>query len=130
MTRPTTDTTSKRVMLRAERGDTIFIQGFGRFEVTRRQPTYFGPKLLVTPADAAGTYTAQLTAPGPDRDLRLWFPDRDEPGWRHGFVRGPEVTAAIDDVGQYDICPRCGDPIKTAEHERLAAFGICEAGFE
>jgi len=112
-------------MLRAEHDDTLHIDGFGEWTVIERKQTYFGPRLLLVASDMDYNLNTRLTAPGPNSELKLWWPDRDEPGWRLGWVEGPEVSAELVDTKQYDICQQCGEPLKTAEHIRQSAFGVC-----
>lgn len=124
---PETDYECKTVALRAEKGDTIKIDGFGEWTVARRHQTYFGPKLILSPAEMDAKLNVQLTAPGPASQLQLWWPNRDSYKWRSGWVEGPEVTAELVDTKQYDICA-CGEPLKSAEHQRQALMGIGEHG--
>lgn len=130
---PTTEYDSKMVMLRAERGDMVqivdVVTRLDRDEdvpsettVVKRTTPYFGPKLVL----AADEESYLLTAPGPDTQLLLWvgnYLDTDE---RYGWNKLAEVTAQFaDDQPQYDLCPECGQPIQTIEHERKAAVGRC-----
>jgi len=126
---PITESHSKRVMLRAERHDTIAIEGWGRWTIVRRTDTYYGPCLLIAPADAECNFNLRLTAPGPGAKLQLWFPARDRPGYHKGWHRGPEVEATIIDTEPYEICEGCGEPVKTVEHERVRLFTQCPGGF-
>lgn len=119
---------SKSVMIKAQRGDTVAVNGFGEFKVVRRADTYCGPCLTLSPSESNSEFNLQLTAPGPQSELQLWFPDRDKPGWRSGWNCGPEVSAELVDSDQYDICTDCGEPIADVEHERAAAFGVCPGG--
>lgn len=124
---------SKMVMLRAERHDQVDILSVetklhsGRtvpesLTVVRRTDPYFGPKLLLD--GASENYL--LTAPGPDTQLLLWCGEFADDGLRRGWQKLAEVTARFDDEQpQYDLCPMCGEPLKTLEHEREAAFGMC-----
>lgn len=123
---PITSNESVKVMLRAERGDTIRISGFGNWTVVQRTRPYYGPKLTISAEDIDHDFNALLTAPGPASELQLWWPQREKNGLRFGWARGREVTVELLDVKQYDICPACGQPIKTLEHERRSAFGIGE----
>lgn len=132
-TEPVTDYDSKTVMLRAERNDTIEITDTvarisdhapvpAAVTVVQRQHTYYGPKLLVAPGREDPRY--QLTAPGPAADLLLWHRTTDDGSDR--WLQLAEVTAAVtDDQLQYTICSGCGEPIRTAEHERLARLDRC-----
>lgn len=130
---PVTDSRSKSVMLRAERKDRIVITdvdemydvGGGipdEFTVARRTQPYFGPKLLLD----TGAENYMLTAPGPNSQLLLWSPVKHEDGGREGWRKMAEVQADFgDELPQYDICSACNEPIKTMEHQREAAFGVC-----
>jgi hypothetical protein len=122
---PETAYDAKKVALRAERGDAIAIEGFGEWTVAQRTTTFYGPKLICEPAEIEYSFNILLTAPGPGSQLQLWWPDRTDERWKQGWIRGPEVEAELVDVKQYDICPRCGEPLKTMEHERESAFGVC-----
>ena len=123
---PVTSNGSKQVMIRSERGDTIEVEGYGRWRVARRSHPYFGPKLLLVSDDMEYDMNVLLTAPGPDQELRLWWPKRSKPGWRYAWTKGPEVRAELVDTKQYNICEYCGEPIKNAEHQRQAMFGLCK----
>lgn len=123
---PVTDTESKRLMLRAERGDTIRIGEYGEFEVKKRTNPYFGPKLILEP-EHSDYPISMLTAPGPASDLQLWFSESDEEGFRTGWTQIAEVSAELVDQKQYDICA-CGEPIKNAEHQKRAFLKIGEHG--
>lgn len=130
---PVTESESKRVMLRAERQDRIQIVDVvtrlqqskdipSEATVARRTNPYFGPKLVLS----AGNENYLLTAPGPDTQLLLWSGNYLDDGDRYGWNRLAEVTAQFaDDQPQYDLCPECGQPIQSVEHERMAAFGRC-----
>ena len=122
---PTTDYDSKLVMIRGERGDTIDIDRYGEWAVTRRTDAYFGPKLLLAPENSDRASNVLLTAPGPDRHLYLWFPKDVVDGFQSGWVFEAEVTAELVDTKKYPICTACGEPMKTLEHQREAAFGVC-----
>jgi hypothetical protein len=129
---PVTEYDSKMAMLRAERSDEIVVEAVGDADVpdepltvARRTDPYFGPKLLLD--DAQNEQNWMLTAPGPESQLHLWPPDHAEDGLRRGFCDPIEVTAELTDTKQYSICERCGEPIKTMEHEREAAFGLCDS---
>jgi hypothetical protein len=128
-----TDHFSKKVMLRAERRDSISILDvITRFRrastvpsevmVVRRTSPYFGPKLILS--DEQQEY--MLTAPGPKSELYLWEPVTTDDGERKDWQKLAEVTATFaDDQPQYDLCPECGQPMQTIEHERRAAVGRC-----
>lgn len=132
-TEPITEHQSKLVMLRAERHDRIAIDSVesrlqsgqslpDELTVVRRTDAYFGPKLLLD--DGVKNYL--LTAPGPDTQLLLWGGEFADDGLRRGWQKLAEVTATLrDEQPQYDRCPMCGEPLKTLEHEREAAFGMC-----
>jgi hypothetical protein len=130
---PATEYDSKMVMLRAERGDNIQIVDVltrltqdgdvpSETTVVKRTTPYFGPKLVLT----AGDESYLLTAPGPDTQLLLWNGNYLDDGERYGWEKLAEVTAQFaDDQPQYDLCPECGQPMQTIEHERKAAVGRC-----
>ncbi len=129
--RPTTEYESKMVMLRAERGDRIQITDVrtrlapnrpipSTVSVTKRTTPYFGPKLRLT----ANEQAYLLTAPGPDTQLLLW--ERPQGSSQNRWTKLAEVTAHLDDdQPQYDLCPVCGEPMQTIEHQRKAAVGKC-----
>jgi hypothetical protein len=120
-------------MLRAERGDNLQIVDVvtqislgddvpKETTVVKRTTPYFGPKLIL--ADDDKGYL--LTAPGPDTQLLLWAAHHLDDGERYGWEKLAEVTAQFaDDQPQYDLCPECGQPMQTIEHERKAAVGRC-----
>jgi hypothetical protein len=120
-------------MLRAERHDRIRIENVvtrispgqtipDELTVVKRTTAYFGPKLVV---ESAGS-NYLLTAPGPSSQLVLWHTNEGPDGLRGEWEKLAEVTAKFeDDQPQYDLCPVCGEPLKTLEHEREAAFGSC-----
>ena len=130
---PATEYDSKMVMLRAERGDNIQIVDVvtrltqnndipSETTVVKRTTPYFGPKLILT----ADEEQYLLTAPGPDTQLLLWSGNYLDDGERYGWEKLAEVTAQFaDDQPQYDLCPECGQPMQTIEHERKAAVGRC-----
>ena len=130
---PITDYSSKMVMLRAERHDNIQIvdvvtrlrrdcQIPSEATVAKRSTPYFGPKLILSARDK----NYLLTAPGPDTQLLLWAGNYLDDGGRYGWNKLAEVTAQFaDDQPQYDLCPECGEPMQTIEHERKAAVGRC-----
>jgi len=132
-TKPVADYESKTVMLRAERKDKIrltkicnsFIEQSdipSEFSVAQRTNTYFGPQLLL---DAAN-HLYQLTAPGPDTYLLLWKLEPPSDGDNQRWIQIAEVKADFDgDQPAYNVCPDCGEPIQTAEHDRLALIGRC-----
>lgn len=130
---PVTAYDSKMVALRAERHDEILVnevehefrpssQFPDRFTVAQRTETYFGPKLLLD----SETDNFLLTAPGPDSQLLLWKGEQSVDGFRRGWLKLAEVRVEFgESLPQYDLCPYCGEPLKTLEHERLAGFGEC-----
>ena len=117
-----TDSDSKTVMLRAERDDEILVDD-EHYQVLQRQQTYFGPLLLL---QGFGEVRYQLFAPGPYRNLRLLREVTDSEGFRVGWDDCGLVEAELKDTKQYDICDQCGEPLKTAEHEKDSAYGLCE----
>jgi len=130
---PVTEYKSKMVMLRAERNDRIQIVDVvtrlshgadipSEATVQKRTTPYFGPKLVLDAAEESYL----LTAPGPDTQLLLWVAHHPEKGERYGWSKLAEVTARfVDDQPQYDLCPECGQPMQTIEHQRKAAVGRC-----
>lgn len=134
---PTTEYDSKTVMLAAERKDHIQITGaVQRFDdevvipdevsVVQRTDTYFGPKLLVHATIDGKDANYLLTAPGPDSQLYLWAGEVNDNGMRNGWYKAAEVTAALaPEQPPYETCDLCGELIRTIQHERLSAFGMC-----
>jgi len=130
---PVTEYDSKMVMLRAERHDEIQIlevvtrlrQGVdipSEATVVKRTDPYFGPKLVLS----TNEQNFLLTAPGPDSQLLLWIGNYLDDGDRFGWKKAAEVTAQFaDDQPQYDLCPECGQPMQTIEHQRKASVGRC-----
>lgn len=130
---PVTESGSKTVMLRAERQDRIHILDVvtrirkeepvpSEATVVQRTTPYFGPKLVLS----ANDQNYLLTAPGPDTQLLLWSGNHLEDGEQYGWNKLAEVTAQFaDDQPQYDLCPECGQPMQTIEHQRKAAVGRC-----
>jgi hypothetical protein len=130
---PETEYDSKMVMLRAERGDSIQIMDVvtqftqntnipSETTVIKRTTPYFGPKLVLSTDEE----NYLLTAPGPDTQLLLWAGNYLSDGERYGWDKLAEVTAQFaDDQPQYDLCPECGQPMQTIEHERKATVGRC-----
>lgn len=130
---PDTEYNSKMVMLRAERHDEIHIvdivtqiqQGKdvpSEAVVAKRSNPYFGPKLTLS----ANGQSYLLTAPGPDSQLLLWSGNYLDDGERYGWNKLAEVTAQFaDDQPAYDLCPECGQPMQTIEHQRKASVGRC-----
>lgn len=135
-TKPATDARSKQVMLRAEYRDTVEVTAWvsgGRgdgwpdeYTVTERKTTYFGPVLTLHAAVDGEDQQYRLTCPGPDTQLVLWKALLDNEGFIKSYHPIAEVRAKIVDVEQYFVCDHCGEPIQTAWHERLSAFGECE----
>lgn len=131
---PTTDQGSKSVMLRAELQDEVEILAVERrisesysvpdsVAIQQRTNTYYGPKLLAV-AESGREYL--LTAPGPDSDLLLWGEELHQQGGRTGWVKVAEIRGRLaDDQGGYHLCHQCNEPLKTAEHQRLASMGQC-----
>lgn len=136
-TKPVTDRSSKMVMLRAERGDAVQITEVERnfqdrsdippgFEVQQRTSTFYGTELQLFPSEADRSESYLLTAPGPDAFLHLWAAVTDSDGFRESWEVVAEVRAAFaHELPQYCICSNCGEPIKSLEHERLAAIDSC-----
>lgn len=122
-TEPATEYSCKEVMLRAERHDSLVVEGYGELTVSRRTETYYGPKLECTGPDEESTF--MLTAASPAHDLWLWRAIETEGGLQEGWELVDEVTAEVGEVSQYDICPHCGEPLRTLEHEQQAAVGLC-----
>ena len=130
---PITDYGSKTVMLRAERKDSLRITEIvdrdpgvnfvpSEFSVAQRTNAYFGPKLVL---DHAGDLF-QLTAPGPDSYLLLWKLEPRTEKRNQRWRKIAEVKADFaEDTPEYEICAECGEPIQTAEHDRLSLIGRC-----
>jgi hypothetical protein len=130
---PVTEYSSKMVMLRAERHDIVqILDVHSRFRqsvdipseatVKKRSTPYYGPKIVLSGEDRSYL----LTAPGPDSHLILWKGKYLDDGERYGWEKLAEVSAQFaDDQPQYDLCPECGNPLQTLEHERKAAVGRC-----
>lgn len=134
-TEPITNHKSKNVMIAAERRDTIHISEFidrfnsneelpREFSVIRRLSTFYGPELMLY-TDLDGGQNYLLTAPGPDAYLILWKAQLDERNIRKSYSAVAEVKAELDKESAYEICPDCGEPFATIEHERAAAIGEC-----
>lgn len=131
---PTTDRGSKEVMLRGELRDEIEIQEIEcrmdtersvpeRVIVRQRINTYYGPKLRVE-SETGQEYL--ITAPGPDSYLLLWAGKLNKRGTREEWIKLAEVRAVLNDNGGgYHLCQQCNEPLKTADHQRLAAIGRC-----
>lgn len=131
---PKTNADSKGVMLKAEHRDTVhvgsvedqFLEEYSvpdSLRIKQRTITYFGPKLLAENED--GTEFL-LTAPGPGSQLMLWVGKDNTRGKREGWIQLAEVSARLpDSIDKYHLCPQCGDPLKTADHERQASLGMC-----
>lgn len=135
-TSPITDLGSKKVMLRGERGDYIVISDVEQefdsvetlpreMEIVRRESTYYGPELELRTEDRERFL---LTAPGPGSYLHLWVPETDSEGRITGWNVSAEVRAGFSsNVPRYSICNRCGEPVKSLEHERMAILGKCDS---
>lgn len=131
---PETSYDSKLVMLRAERGDCIEIVDTitvicqetpvpGQIVVQRRSNPYFGPKIEASTEDRE----YRLTAPGPDTELLLWAANETGSDTYYGWNKVAEVSASLsEDQSQYDLCPECNRPLRTLDHEQLAAVGECD----
>lgn len=136
-TKPVTDRDSKMVMLRAERGDIIdkgeviskFEEGQivpDRLEVQRRVSTFYGAELLLEPTNDGCREKYLITAPGPDSYLYIWSSETDEDGFREGWNLTAEIKASFsEEIPRYSLCSRCGEPIKSLEHARLATTDSC-----
>jgi len=134
---PATENASRSVMLKASRDDQISVEKVAshlkpEFEipqelcVVRRSETYYGPKLETE----AGDECYLITAPGPNTQLLLWKGQTNNNGYLVRWERLAEIQAKFSgNIPQYDVCIDCGEPIKSAEHERMAAFGPCP-GFD
>lgn len=134
---PVTDHDSKVVMLASERRDLIQISGVvTRFDeeaqlpeavsVIERKSTYYGPELLVHTEMDGLDHNFLLNAPGPDSHLFLWAAATDEDNRRESWHVAAEVKATLaEEQPTYEICPDCGKPMKSIEHERRAALGTC-----
>ncbi|MFD1634645.1 hypothetical protein ACOZ4L_02805 [Haloplanus ruber] len=132
---PVTDYDSKMVALRAERHDEVRVVNIesehrpgpdvpDSFTVAQRTETYYGPKLVLD----SGTKNYLLTVPGPDCQLLLWEGKPSTNGFKKGWSKLAEVSVKFgEELPQYDLCPYCGEPLKTLEHERMAGFGECPA---
>lgn len=127
-----TDHTNKQVMFKAERDDVVEITEVHQtvvdrpipdeLKITRRDVTYYGVSLEGV-SDDVDMY--QITCPGPDFELLLWYGDTNDEGYVEEFVKAAEVSAEIGRVTQYDMCPECGEPMKTLRHEREGRTGVC-----
>lgn len=130
--KPVADAGSKSVMLAAERGDVISIVDVENnfsdggsvpqsVSVKQRHNTFYGPKLLVK---SEKEYL--MTAPGPDSHLYLWGGNLTDFGTRESWFKLAEVRATLEEsTNRYHLCHECNEPLKTAEHEKLAALGQC-----
>lgn len=130
---PVTEYDSKMIMLRAERHDDIEIEEVieeidstssipDSYSVTQRTNTYYGPKLEMKSRQS----DFMLTAPGPDAHLLLWKAKTNADGFRQSWCKLAEVKAKFgESQPQYDLCPYCGEPLKTLDHERDSAVGRC-----
>jgi hypothetical protein len=132
-TTQSTSRPSKLVMIRGERHDEIiFTQVIDQIDgsrsipdsaaIVKRSNPYFGPKILLH-CDGENYL---LTAPGPESELLLWYPEFDEKGNRCGWGKLAEIKARLsDNLPSYDFCPECGDPLRTLKHEQQAEVGCC-----
>ena len=132
-TTPVTENRSKSVMIKAGLNDRLRVENvINHFKtetdvpreltVIRRSNTYFGPKLELESADESYL----ITAPGPNTQLLLWEGVTSDGQFISSWDQLAEVEVDfMGDLPQYDICMDCGEPIKSVEHERLAAFGTC-----
>ena len=139
-TTPITNRNSQMVMLRGERGDKLQVDEFveylfdgvrddvpGKFTILRRMSTFYGTELLLEPFDTQKDSKYLLTAPGPDKNLVLWKSETDFDGYRIGWSKLSELKASFtENIPNYPICNTCGEPIKSLDHERLAAMEQCE----
>lgn len=133
---PETTFDCKKVALRAERHDELHVSEIKEryqpdgsipdsFIVAERTQTYYGPKLVLE----AGSENYLVTVPGPESQLLLWRSDPGANGFQKGWTKLAEVSIEFgDELPQYDLCPHCGEPLKTLEHERMAGFGGCVDG--
>lgn len=124
-TEPATSYETKMVLMRAEPEDHIEIDGHGEYEVVKRQQTFYGPVLYLSPADGDG---ANLKAYGdPRRQLVLSERVTDENGMVRGERPVGDAEAELVETKQYDMCA-CGEPLKSREHRRQAYLGVAEHG--
>lgn len=134
-TEPITDSNSKQVMIAGERRDKIkiidVVEIFDEEEilpdsltVVRKLSTYYGPELMLY-GEKNGDQNYLLTAPGPDSYLLLWKANTDSREIRRSYSVIAEVKAKLSENSTYELCPDCGQPFKTIEHERAAAIGQC-----
>lgn len=134
-TEPITDSRSKQVMIAGERRDNIeiveIVETFeeekilpGSLTIVRKTSTYYGPELMLH-AEQNGDQNYLLTAPGPDSYLLLWKANTDGRDIRRSYSIIAEVKAKLMEDSTYELCPDCGQPFKTIEHERAAAIGQC-----
>lgn len=131
---PITDQGSKSAMLRGELHDEIEIHSVEckisynhpipeSVTIRQRANTYYGPKLLAV-SQSGREYL--LTAPGPDRFMLLWGEELTEHGGRTGWVKVAEVRGQlVEGQNRYHLCHQCDEPLKTADHQRLASVGRC-----
>lgn len=123
-TRPVTDHQSKKVMLRAERGDTVLINDSFTAEVVERQGGYYGPRLTLWSEERELNY--KLHGLSFDSGLLLWEAVTNEDNFITGWRKVGEVSAEIAATEPYDICEHCELPIRSLQHERFSALGLCE----
>lgn len=124
-TAPDTDYDCKMVMLRAERDDTVDVEGYGELVVTARRRCYLGPYLLVYDDEEEQAY--ELHARDPREQLRLFERVQDDDGFVIHLRDVGEVRAELVDTKQYDICA-CGEPIKSGEHAQASLLGVGDHG--
>jgi hypothetical protein len=136
-TKPVTDYDSETVMLRAERRDEVYVREWvnrfdksaytpNQYTVLERSNRFYGPELLLHSESEDVDFNYLLTAPGPDTYLYLWAAETDDKNHREAWFKAAEVKVAFADTQPtYDLCPECGDPVQTIEHERMAALGRC-----
>lgn len=136
-TKPVTDYDSETVMLRAERSDELYVREWvtrfddssfvpERFTVLERANRFYGPELILYAERENRDYNYLLTAPGPDTFLYLWAAKTDSRNHREAWFKAAEVKMAFADTQpSYDLCPECGEPMQTIDHERIAALGRC-----
>lgn len=118
---PVLDRDSKTLMLVSHHGDTIRLDGFGEFTVTRRTDAYFGPKLRLSD-DEGDSY--RLVAPGFAQKLELWKDVEDEDGFIAGKKRIGETTGEVVDVAKGAVCD-CGELLTSLDDRRAAVVGVC-----
>lgn len=136
-----TEYASKTVMLQAGRRDNIAItEVVDRFQddvripesvsVIKRSARYYGPELLVHDEEDGEDFNYSITCPGPGAHLLLWEPETETyegRKMRSGWRVAAEIRAALAaEQPPYPECPECGELVRTIQHERVAAIGVCE----